>query len=251
MSRFQAILQHTDERLILPRATRSRILLEMAADMEDLFQHYRAEGLEEAAAARKAEEAVAVSDDALERLLAVHRSGLDRFSDRLAGHVGGGWERLFSGALLVFAVLMAWQPLLAGGSFLSSASVFVWPLLALDVIALGIVVTKLHSLAVRRDHRIRSLRSGLGTLLFVAAGSLAVGVTGLLFELFFFLRGFAAGQLDKGWPIAVSTMMIVAMVTAILAALAWFVLSRWVARIENHEADELLAAASSPERRTS
>ncbi len=242
MNRFQATLQRTDDRLHLPRATRSRILLEMAADLEDLFRHHRAEGLDESEAARRAEEAVEVSDEALERLQAVHRSGLDRFSERLAGHVAQGWERLLVAVLLAFTVLMACQPLLVSGDFFTRASVFVWPVLALDAIALGLVLTKLYGLNVRRDRDPRRLRAGLGTLLFVAAGSLAVGIQGLLVELFLFLRRFAAGQLDQGWPLAVSALMIVATVTAILAALAWFVLSRWAARIENREADALLAA---------
>ncbi len=249
MNRFQAILQRTHDRLHLPRATRSRILLEMAADLEGLFQHYLDEGLDEAEASHRAEDAFAVSDAALERLLAVHRPGLDRLSERLAVHLAGGWEKVFLGVLVTFAVLMALLPAVASGDFLAGASVFVWPVLVLNVGALGIVVFKLHQLVLRRSLDVRRLHAGLSGLLFLAVASLAIGVDGFLIELFFCLRRFAAGLSDAAlgqWLIGVSSMMIVAMVAAILAALAWFVLARWVARIENREADELLDSAQLP-----
>lgn len=241
MNRFQAILRHTNERLQLPQATRSRILLEMAGDLEDLYQHYRSEGLDEVEATRRAEEAFAVSDDALGRLVAVHRPALERLTE----HLAGGWEKILLGALLAFAVLMGGHAAMASGGFLARAGVFVWPVLALNAVALGIVLAKLHALVVRRGLDVRRLRSGLGGLLFAAAGSLAVGLNGSLVEVFLHLRRFAAGAPEYvlgNCMIRVSALMIVAMVTAILAALAWFVLVRWAARIENRQADELLDA---------
>jgi hypothetical protein len=67
MSRFNVFLHRTGERLALPKATRSLILVEIASDLEDLFQHYLHEGLSEEEAAAKAEEKVdaeAATDDA-------------------------------------------------------------------------------------------------------------------------------------------------------------------------------------------
>ncbi len=243
MNRFQTTLQRVNDQLRLPRATRSRIVLEMAADLEDLFEHYRAEGLDDAEAERRAEEALAVSDDAIERLLAVHRPGLDRLTERLAVHVSGGWERALLAVLLAFAGLVAGRIFVAGGDFLARASVFVWPVLALAAAAALVGLAKLRRLLFRRGLDARRLRSGLDTLLLLAAGILAVGVDGFLIELFLGLRRFAAGLPDAAlgqWLIGVSSMMIVTMLTAILAALAWFVLARWIVRIENREAGELL-----------
>ncbi len=40
MSRFDVFLHQTGERLALPKATRSLILVEIASDLEDLFNHY-------------------------------------------------------------------------------------------------------------------------------------------------------------------------------------------------------------------
>ena len=58
MSRFNVFLHRTGERLALPKATRSLILVEIASDLEDLFQHYSQQGLSEEEAATKAEDAV-------------------------------------------------------------------------------------------------------------------------------------------------------------------------------------------------
>jgi hypothetical protein len=51
MSRFRRVLSHTGERLSLPKATKSLILVEIAADLEDLFQHYLQQGMSEEEAA--------------------------------------------------------------------------------------------------------------------------------------------------------------------------------------------------------
>ena len=56
MSRFNSFLRATGERLTLPSATKSLILVEIASDLEDLFEHYVAQGLSEAEAVAWAEE---------------------------------------------------------------------------------------------------------------------------------------------------------------------------------------------------
>ena len=79
MSRFAEVLTRISAGLDLPQATRSRILLEMAGDLEDLYQHHRSQGLDEAQATRRAEEAFVASDEALKHLAHIHEAsgGLD------------------------------------------------------------------------------------------------------------------------------------------------------------------------------
>ena len=72
MSRFHSVLSQTGERLHLPKATKSLILVEIAADLEDLFQHYLERGLSEEEAAAKAEEKVDMTDEALVELVQIH-----------------------------------------------------------------------------------------------------------------------------------------------------------------------------------
>ena len=65
MSRFTGLLKRTAARLDLPQPTKSHVLLEMAADLEDLFAAYRERGFGEEEAARRVEEKFDASDDAL------------------------------------------------------------------------------------------------------------------------------------------------------------------------------------------
>ena len=44
------------------------------------------------------------------------------------------------------------------------------------------------------------------------------------------------------WTLAISSLMVLGLLTAILAALAWFVLSSLANRIESRQAEALLAA---------
>jgi biopolymer transport protein ExbB/TolQ len=52
MRRFTEILRGAAERLDLPQPTKSNVLLELAADLEDLFLHYRSQGQDEEEAIR-------------------------------------------------------------------------------------------------------------------------------------------------------------------------------------------------------
>ena len=45
MTDFTAALRRIDSRLHLPQPARSRVILELAGDLEELYRHYRATGL--------------------------------------------------------------------------------------------------------------------------------------------------------------------------------------------------------------
>ena len=98
MNRFAHVLKHAEDRLRAPEPARTRILLEMAADLEDGYRHYLERGLDEADAARRAEEAFSTSDETLRLLERVHqRSYGGSSTTRFFHRVGTVW----STALLV------------------------------------------------------------------------------------------------------------------------------------------------------
>ena len=55
------------------------------------------------------------------------------------------------------------------------------------------------------------------------------------------MRGAAFWAISGYWTQAVSSLMVLGLLTAVLASLAWFVLASLAARIENRQADALLA----------
>ena len=52
MSRFAGVLKRVSDGLDLPQPTRSRILLEMAGDLQDLYEHHLGQGMDEERAAQ-------------------------------------------------------------------------------------------------------------------------------------------------------------------------------------------------------
>ncbi len=69
MSQFAPLIREIGEQLCVPQPARSRILLEISADLEDLSAHYRSQGLSPQAAATRTRETLALSGEALERLV--------------------------------------------------------------------------------------------------------------------------------------------------------------------------------------
>ena len=246
MSRFAGVLKKISDGLDLPQPTRSRILLEMAGDLEDLYEHHRAQGLDEEQAARRAEDAFAASDEALKHLARIHVAD-GGLTDRVTRQVGSWWEKALLVIWLLGVILVA-NAVVTKVHFFVIISRFVWPIVGLAAAALVIAVWKLYELFLKKPTDPRRFRSGLGALLFLAGASLALAVCGF----FYHLRWYAFQVYDGGpekvfgllsnWLLAVSSLMIIGLLTAIFSALAWFLLTGLVARAENREAAALLAS---------
>ena len=246
MTRFAPLLQHASARIDLPQPTKSRILLEMAGDLEDLFQHHLSQGLDETEAARRAEEAFAITDDNLRSLIMIHKSAIDRFGDALASQVGTWWEKLLLFLFLGIALLLA-SGVALRTNVLERATLFVWPILGLAVVAFAIVFSKLAQLFRPGDLDVRRFRRNLWMLLFFAVGILTVGVFGFFVEIcFYFNQAAHASGLENMSPPAgifaeqIAVMMNVTMLSAILTAIAWFLLVSVAASLEKRRAAELL-----------
>jgi len=247
MSRFAAVLNKARDQLVVPEPSRTRILLEMAADLEDSYQFYLSQGHDEAEAGRRAEEAFGTSNEALKHLVEIHESGLGGITQRISGQVGRIWERTLLLAVLAFELWLTIRVLSQEGFFLF-LSPFVWPIAGLALAALSVTVWKLHQVFSRSGSDVRQLRTGLGVLLFCAGASLAVAGCGFFFHIQRFFRLNAQEAPESlymnfaGWMMEISSMMIIGLLTAIFAALVWFVLSNLVERAELREIEVLLEA---------
>jgi uncharacterized membrane protein len=246
VNRFSAILRRTAARLDLPQPTRSQVLLEMAADLEDLFDAYRQRGFSEDEAERRVTERFDASDDALSELARLHRSAFRRFMDRFSAQAQTLWERVMLGVILLFVAVMTGRSL-ASTTFFGNASVFVWPAIVVGVAAVGIFLGKTYQLYIKKDHRIRGLRRWLPTLLMLTCAALFNGVFGYFLTLQLTMTRIA-GEYEKfgiyfeRWLVGGTATMILSLLVAILAALFWFVLMNKVRRIELAEAALMLEA---------
>jgi hypothetical protein len=233
MSRFNVFLHRTGERLALPKATRSLILVEIASDLEDLFQHYLQQGLSEEEAAAKAEEKVDMSDDALTELVRIH-SEARGWTDRIVRRVQPFWER-FAMALIVLFFVTEW---VIGNGLKPFAHLtgFIWPILVIFLALLTYFTVQMVRFS---DHpNPRRLRDGLATPLFLGAASLVVGFAGAGIELYRTLKRMATAH-ERAAPLFANVVLdctatlSVALLVALAAGIAWFILAGRVARIED------------------
>ena len=249
MTRFANVLKQAGDRIRVAEPSRTRILLEMAADLEDSYRYYLDQGCDEVDAARRAEEAFGASDEALQLLARIHQPGFGGLTDRFSQQVGTLWSKFLLVAILAFEILAAVR-ILTDRFFLFRPSPFLWPIAALALAAFVFTIWKLMQIYSRSGADVRRLRTGLGIPLFFAGASLAVAGLGFLYHLqrFFRLNADTAPESlfmnFAGWMISISSLMTIGLLTAILAGLVWFVLSRLVSRSEIREVESLLGSAA-------
>ena len=128
MSRFAPALRRLARELEMPSGARSAFLLEVASDLDAVFEHHRARGASEGEAMRRAEEAVLGSSEVLRRVSRLHQGPWRGVADAIAERVAGGIERiLLVGGVLPAALLGVG---VAGWALRAGESGVVWGLLA-------------------------------------------------------------------------------------------------------------------------
>jgi hypothetical protein len=244
MSRFKELLQRMNERLDLPQPEKSRILLEIAADLEDMYELYRSQGMGDGEAVRRAVEKFDVSEEALDELVQIHESTFHRLLGRFSEQARTRWERLLLAAVVLFIAAFAGRELLSTEIF-RRASGYIWPVAGAAFGTLVIAVVQVYRLYVKKDHAIRRLRSGLVYLPAMAFLSMLAGMYGFFMELY---RLMISGmpQIESSitnlvqWGIHASATLIVSLLVAIVAGLLWFMFSNKARSIEIAEAAWLL-----------
>ncbi len=246
MSRFVPYLKEIHDRLDLPQPAKSRILLEIAADLEDAYDLYLSRGIADEEAAQMAMERFGLSDEAFEELIRIHESPFRRFLSLFSEQARSRWERMILAALLVFIALFAGREAVTAG-FLAHASAFIWPILGISFGALVLFLTRAYSLFLKQDHNPRRLRNKLSTLLALAGVNLLIGGYGFGLEFYLTVRR-TAGDVENmavyivEWLFRAAPMLMAGLLTAVFIGLAWFVLESKISRIEQAEASLLLEA---------
>lgn len=232
MERFAPGLRRVARELDLPRRARSTLLLEMAADLEAVFEHHRTRGLSEAEAARRAEETVLGSSEVIRRLGHLHASPWRSWSEEVGARLTGGLDLILlaTGVLPVVA--------LAGGvsvwAMAAGPAPAVWAILGLGVLMAAIVATEAVRLLRGRLPR----RRGLPTLLVLAALAPALGLLALVVGLH---RAAGGGQVELAAVVVRDgAALLVGLLLGIGGLLAWFALLHREAQRAAREVDTLL-----------
>lgn len=258
MSRFTPLLRKINDTLDLSPAVKSKILLEIAADIEDLYQFYLSEGFTEEEASIKTEEKFNMSDEVLSQLAAVHESLADKFFRKISEQTRTRFERITLFLVLLSIALLSAHAIIST-QFLNNTGLFVWPILGLACAAAFIYIVKSYSLGVRKSHDIRQLRHGVSSLIYFGALALATGIFGYCFEMYtaggytilpggafialtslIVPSGFTLERVIDAFVRSASVGMLTTLVTIIVATM-WFSLMTRITKIEQLQFSNLLS----------
>lgn len=248
MNRFNRVLMDTDARLSVSEPARSRILLEIAADMEGLHREFLSRGLSPEDADAEVLEHFDLSDEALRELIRVHDTPLQRSLETLSGPVEGKWSRLLLGVLALFVVVGS-GTLLVNTQLYRDASGLVWVLMPL--LLLGWLMAALRGLqmARQRDSWSHALRVGLSRLLGLALAIPALAFVGLWIELYRGILRIRATPAEAmvhivDWLHMASATLTVALGGSLILGFLWFFLDSRARRMERRAAADLLGGAA-------
>jgi hypothetical protein len=244
MKQFTETLNALNDRLDLPQPARSRVLLEIAADLRDMYDYYRSQGVPPQDARQKAVEHCDLSDEALAELVRLHSSAWRRFMDRLGEQAQTRWERCLLVLMLVFIVVIAGRTAVSVDVF-ALAHVSVWVAVSITAVATWFAGFKAFVAFVKQDHDVRRLRWGLPALLVAAGADLVVGAYGGCMGMYEAARRSAEDPngiwlYTIQWLVEGASLQLVCLSASVLVALMWYLIVNKVTRIERAEATELL-----------
>jgi hypothetical protein len=258
MKKFAPLLKLISKNLDLPQPEKSRILLEICGDMKDMYDLFISQGSNEQEAERKVKEKFEMTKKSLSELVDVHQTGFRRWMDKLSAQAQSRWERvIISIFILVIAVLGI--KLFLSTPLLSESSYFIWIIFAIFLIISLLIILKIYQLYIKKDHRIKNLRSGLPAILFWGFMCLIIAATGYFIELL------GAGEYNllmdtklvflvantepnysqilkdiSQWSARSSSMVLVGLLVSMVSSIFWFIFENKASKIEQAEVEQLL-----------
>lgn len=245
MNRFAPALRRLAGELDLPAGVRAAILLELAADLEAVYEHHLGRGAGEAEAARRAEEMVLGSPDLARRLGRVHRNAWQTWPHRVAAPGGVDVLLLLAAVLPMVAVSAAVG--VRGAAV--SAGPFIWPLLAAGAVLALVTSVEAGRLLGGLPARPRTLTA----LPVIAFTAFALGLLAFALDARAMATAFAAGVTDPAAMVAQverfgrgGAVFLVGLHLAGAGVLSWFILVQRAAVRAVREVDAMLAPDGSP-----
>jgi hypothetical protein len=243
---WAAVLRKIDKLLDIPQPSRSRVILEISADMQDLYEHYISRGLSHESALKRTIEEFDLSPEEIEAIARVHASRLRLFLDRFSVRTQGFLERTALALTMIPVALVGYRLARSGGIFTDSG-IWIWPLLAGAIAAFALGVSKWYGLFVVKEHNVRAVRRRLDIVLYIALGQLGMGFVGMYVDLF---RTWLTSSADKAltvlylahWLQRSSALLSVAMIAALVSGLIWIVNSGKAVSIEQYEAELIVGS---------
>ena len=258
MDPFKTLLMNINNKLELPQPTKSRIILEISADLNDAYHTFQSQGMSEKEAIEAAKQKFDLDKRSLNELVHVHQTSFQRWFDHLSTPAQTWWERIILICLLTF-VIISGSVTIMKVPLVEQASPFVWIIFILAIIACAVFLQKIYQIYIKKDHRLINVKRGVPFLLFISGLSLGSCMWGYYWQLYNFKE---YGHILEtkmiylihtehpffptvykeliDWMIESSSFVMIGMLVAILIAFMWYLLMIKISKIEEAEAAVLL-----------
>lgn len=226
MSRFAHVLQKADRELTLVEPQRSRILLELSQDLEDLYASYREQGYDDATAARRVEKTLGLSEQAAAALTELHSPWIERLLGRIEDRSRSTLDTTVLTLLTLMALASAWAALVRSPRLGSVPDVFVFALLGV----MGAAAWCAGCVLIRRSVKLdpARARAPLGALPPLAGFALLIGSLGAVIELRLLTDSNATIPAIAATVARAFELLVFSVCMTMLIALVWFHLRRRV-----------------------
>jgi len=254
MKHFTQFLNNLNDKIDLPQPLKSRIILEIAADLNDTYKYYLNSGLPDSEAVKKAKEKFEITDSIIADLSRLHTNLFRQWLEKTIGKTQDIWERILFFLLFAFLILATIFSVLTT-PFLSKSSVFAYPLVLFFVAVVLTWSAKFYQLYIKKDHNIKHLNSGIFLFKLFGIAILFSGFAGYFVELYFsggeamimgplfiiLISDAHTLSLTLEFLIKSSSLMMICMMAILISGLLWFSLMQKIHAIEKAEAEILLA----------
>ncbi len=183
MDRFVPILKRVSENLDIPQPHKSQILLEVAADLNDIYNFHLKKGLSKEDAQKKAEEKFDLSTEAVRELANIHQPWFRKFFLRLSLQTQILLER--TALIIVLCLVTALSAIfISNTNFMLGAGIFLWPILITGLIAIAISIVKFYNLFIKKEHYLKYVKDWITLILALGIVSFFISVMGYFINLY-------------------------------------------------------------------
>jgi len=254
MKHFTDLLNNLNNKIDLPQPHKSKIILEISADLNDMFNYYLSKGLNEIEAVNRAKEKFELSDDIIADLSEIHSSLFRQWLEKTIGKTQDIWERILFSLLFIFLALATVFAIITT-PFFSQSSLFVFPMMMLFIMVIVIWGIKFYQLYIKKDHTIKHLTIGVSLFKYLGIAILFLGLSGYFVELYFseantlYLGPLFVILITESTQLAPvidflirsSSLMMICLFAILVTGLLWFFINQKINAIELAEAEFLLA----------
>jgi hypothetical protein len=179
MSRFSAYLKRLEQRLNLHKEVRSSILIEIAADMEEMYNVYIEKEIHPDEAEQKVIKSFDLTDEALGQLAKIHNTPARRFANKMPGKLSGIIGNTGSVLLGLTGVFLITNVVKMALNFDYSLA-FSWIYMILCLLVFGLISSKSIDMIKMKSLSSEKLSRGLSLILFCGVQAILISFLGVI-----------------------------------------------------------------------